>query len=192
VRVEYQRSYAPLLLLWRGIGRYCVLHPRYRRLFGPVSISNSYQTVSKQLMVQFLRLHHPATEANLVQPRNPFHPRPIRGFTDAPASDSLTAALMGDSDEVSSLVAELEPDQKGLPVLIKQYLKLGAKFVSFNVDPQFSDSLDGLIVVDLARTEPRVLERYMGRDGYKLFMSHHRSDAVDARAGAAALTATMS
>jgi hypothetical protein len=81
---------------------------------------------------------------------------------------------MGDSDEVSSLVADVEPDQKGLPVLIRQYLKLGAKFLSFNVDPQVSDSLDGLIVVDLARTESRVLERYMGKEGYAGFISQHR------------------
>jgi hypothetical protein len=83
------------------------------------------------------------------------------------------AKLMSDSDEVSSLVADIEPDQKGLPVLIRQYLKLGAKFLSFNGDPQFSDSLDGLIVVDLAQTEPRVLERYMGKEGYASFISHY-------------------
>ncbi len=178
VRLEYQRSYAPLLLLWRGIGRYCVNQPRYRRLFGPVSISNSYQTVSKQLMVQFLRLHHSAAaEGDLVQPRHPFHPRPIRGFTDGRPSQRL-ATLMADGDEVSSLVSELEPDQKGMPVLVRQYLKLGAKFLSFNVDPQFSDSLDGLIVVDLAATEARVLERYMGKAGYASFMSHHLPQTV--------------
>jgi putative hemolysin len=174
VRVEHQRSYLPLLLLWRGIGRYCVKEPRYRRLFGPVSISNAYQTVSKQLMVQFLQLHHAATERRLVRPRHPFHAHPIPGVTDGPGGSRL-ARLMSDSDEVSSLVADVEPDQKGLPVLVRQYLKLGAKFLSFNVDPQFSDSLDGLIVVDLAKTEPRVLERYMGKEGYASFISRHRT-----------------
>jgi putative hemolysin len=178
VRVEHQRSYLPLLLLWRGIGRYCVAHPRYRRLFGPVSISNSYQTVSKQLMVQFLQLHHAATEGTLVRPRNPFKARPVRGVNDGPAGHRL-AAMMSDSDEVSSLVADVEPDQKGLPVLVRQYLKLGAKFMSFNVDPQFSDSLDGLIVVDLAETEPRVLERYMGKEGYASFIANHRPPAAE-------------
>jgi hypothetical protein len=59
-------------------------------------------------------------------------------------------------------------------VLIRQYLKLGAKFLAFNVDRDFSDSLDGLIVVDLARTEPRALLRYMTKAGYGQFISHHR------------------
>ena len=33
VRAEYQRGFAPLMLLWRGIGRFCAF-PRYAILFG--------------------------------------------------------------------------------------------------------------------------------------------------------------
>jgi putative hemolysin len=174
VRVEYQRSYTPLLMLWKGIGHYVVQNPQYRRLFGPVSISSRYQSVSKQLMVRFLQLQHAARDPGLVEPRNPFQARRLRGWDDESAR-----ALLTDSDEVSALVADLEPDQKGLPVLVRQYLKLGAKFHAFNVDPNFSDALDGLIEVDLAKTDARVLERYMTREGYKRFMSHHASDEVD-------------
>ena len=36
--------------------------------------------------------------------------------------------------------------------------------MGFNVDRKFSNVLDGLVVVDLRRTEPAVLERYMGRE----------------------------
>lgn len=185
VRVECQRSYAPLLMLWKGIGHYCVANPRYRCLFGPVSISNSYRSVSKQLMVQFLKLRHgalPPGEPSLVEPRHPFAARRLPGWDDA-----ATRALLGggDSDEVSSLVADMEPDQKGLPVLVRQYLKLGAKFHAFNVDPQFSDSLDGLIEVDLTKTDGRVLERYMTRDGYARFMAHHSLARLNTAVGTA-------
>ena len=48
------RRFAPLLLLWRGIGQFLVRNPRYRVLFGPVSISADYTTASRQLMVKFL------------------------------------------------------------------------------------------------------------------------------------------
>jgi hypothetical protein len=58
-------------------------------------------------------------------------------------------------------------------VLLKQYLKMGAKMLAFNLDPDFSDVVDGLIVVDLTRTVPRVLERYMSKDGYADFMRFH-------------------
>jgi putative hemolysin len=169
VRQEFQRSFAPLLLLWKGIGHYCVRNPRYKNLFGPVSISNTYQSVSRQLMVQFLKAHHLLNDlCSLVRPRNPFPEVRVSGC------DAEYVRMMGkESDEISELVSELEPDQKGIPILLKQYLKMGAKMLSFNLDPDFSDVVDGLIVVDLTRTEPRVLERYMSKDGYASFMAHH-------------------
>lgn len=183
VRIEYQRSFAPLLMLWKGIGHYCVANPKYRCLFGPVSISNSYRSVSKQLMVQFLQLHHGAHEPGepgLVEPRHPFAARPLPGWGDA-----ATRALLSDGDEVSSLVADMEPDQKGIPVLVRQYLKLGAKFHAFNVDPDFSDALDGLIEVDLTKTDGRVLERYMTKGGYARFIAHHAGRASECQRKAA-------
>ena len=57
VRVEYQRGFQPLLLLWKGIGEYVARNPRYRVLFGPVSISNQYQPLSRRLIVSFLERH---------------------------------------------------------------------------------------------------------------------------------------
>lgn len=169
VRQEYQRSFAPLMLLWKGIGRFCCEEPRYKILFGPVSISNDYHSTSRQLMVQFLKVHHQlANLADLVKPRNPFREQPVNGFDAA----ALRASVK-ECDDLAELVAELEPDQKGVPILLKQYLKLGAKLLAFNLDPDFSDVVDGLIVVDLTRTEPRILQKYMGREGYAGFMRYH-------------------
>src|SRR5205085_5394174 len=54
VRQEYQRGFAPLLLLWKGIGAYVARRPQYKILFGPVSISDQYQAISRELMVGFL------------------------------------------------------------------------------------------------------------------------------------------
>jgi putative hemolysin len=171
IRQEYQRSFAPLLLLWKGIGRLCVMNPRYKRLFGPVSISNTYQSVSRQLMVQFLKAHHLLSGlADLVRPRHPFRETRVSGL-DAESVKSMAS----ESDGLSELVSEIEPDQKGIPVLLKQYLKLGAKMLAFNLDPDFSDVVDGLIVVDLTKTEPRILEKYMTKPGYASFMQYHRS-----------------
>jgi putative hemolysin len=167
IRAEYQRAYAPLLLLWRGIGTYCVQNPQYKTLFGPVSISNDYQTVSKQLMVKFLKANHsPADAADLVRPRNPFRTGRIAGFDESPG-------LVNDQEGIAELISELEPDGKGMPVLLRQYLKLGAELLAFNVDRAFNDAVDGLIVVDLTQTDPRVLPRYMGKEGYARFMAYH-------------------
>ncbi len=159
VRQEYQRSFAPLMLLWKGIGQYVARHPRYRILFGPVSISNDYQNHSQQLLVEFLKVNHSLPDlGRLVKPRRPF-----RQQKDLKKLCQDAARQSRDVDDVSELLAQLEPDGKGVPILIKQYLKMGGHLLAFNVDKDFNDAIDGLIMVDLRDTDPRVLRRYMGK-----------------------------
>ena len=151
VRVEYQRSFQPLLLLWKGIGAYVARNPRYRVLFGPVSISNQYQPLSRRLIVSFLERHALWAEfKSLVATRNPFRHN----------SERNTGL---DLEDLAAVVSDVDPGQGGIPVLLRQYLRLGGKLVGFNVDPQFADVLDGLIVVDLAKTDPKLVERYLGK-----------------------------
>ena len=160
VRPEYQKTYAPLLLLWKGIGQFLIRNPQYKLLFGPVSISNGYTTASRHLMVKFLSAYRQSPElAPLVRARNPFRQRPSQ------LEDDLIGATVWDVEELSALIADVETDRKGVPVLLKQYLKLGGELVAFHVDRRFADALDGLIVVDLRKTDARVLERYMGKEG---------------------------
>jgi putative hemolysin len=174
IRAEYQRTYAPLLLLWKGIGRFVVNRPQCKSLFGPVSISNDYQTASKQLMVRFLEASHGAADlAGLTRPRHPFRQAGMGGLPPGSRLDRL----VHDGDVVDDVVAELEPDGKGMPVLLRQYLKLGARFFSFNVDPDFSDALDALMIVDLTRTDRKLLTRYMGAEGMGEFIEYHRAHA---------------
>jgi hypothetical protein len=82
-----------------------------------------------------------------------------------------------DIDDLAALISEVEGDQKGVPVLLRQYLKLGGKLLAFNVDQDFADALDGLILVDLRLTDPKILARYMGKDGAKEFLAHHGIEA---------------
>jgi putative hemolysin len=167
IRPEYQRAFAPLLLLWKGIGRFVAENPRYRILFGPVSISNHYQSLSRQIMVSFLERNASLRElAALVSSRNPL--RPTRAAQRFPEP-----APIGDVDHLSAAVADIEPAQAGVPVLLRQYLKLGGKLLAFNVDPEFSGALDGLILVDLTKTEPKLLERYLGAAQAAQFLEFH-------------------
>jgi putative hemolysin len=169
VRQEYQKGFQPLLMLWRGILGYAAKNPHYRYVFGPVSISDNYQTVSKTLMVEFLRLFKsPAALADLVMARNPFRASGVRGIP----IDSDTPF---DADDITDLISEIEPDQKGLPVLLRQYLKMGANLLSFNVDPDFGNCVDGLILVDLAQ-QNTTLDRYFpSKEARRHYLSHHQS-----------------
>jgi len=168
VRPEYQRSYAPLLLLWKGIGHYLVANPQYRYLFGPVSISSDYGNSSRRLMTSTLARYYLVKEfAGLVSPRLPvpLHPLKIAGLC-ARTSDPL----LRDMEEISTLVADLEADSKGIPVLLRHYLNLGGKLLAFNLDPAFSKVIDGLLLVDLHQTEAKQLQRYMGASGYRRYL----------------------
>jgi hypothetical protein len=61
-----------------------------------------------------------------------------------------------------------------LPILLKQYAKVGGRLVGFNLDRKFSDVVDGLVIVDLRQTDPAILERYMGKEGYAIFRRFHQ------------------
>jgi len=165
VRPEAQRSYSPLLLLWRGIGAYVARQPDKYLLVGPVSVSNDYHPRSQDLLVRFLRHHR--LEANLareIRARHHFRParEPLLSRADL---DSL------DLTSVSDLIAQLERDGKGVPVLLRQYLKLGGRILGFNVDPAFSQVVDCLLMVDLRQVEPDLLEKYLGQDGAKRLLA---------------------
>jgi hypothetical protein len=59
-------------------------------------------------------------------------------------------------------------------VLLRQYLRLGGKVLGFSVDPDFGNALDCLILVDLRKTEPRVLRKYMSESAWARFQQKHR------------------
>src|SRR5262249_7259555 len=72
VRVEYQKNYGALMVLWKGIGQFVARNPQYGVLFGPVSVSARYSDCSHDLLKAFLqrnRLH--ADLARLVEAVNP-------------------------------------------------------------------------------------------------------------------------
>jgi putative hemolysin len=174
ISLEHQRSYAGLLTLWKGIGAFVVRNPRHATLFGPVSISDQYKGKSQRAIVTFLRQNRYAHPwSRYVHARNPFRlgwRRPK--FPRRNRLESL--------EDVSALISKIESDQKGVPILLKQYMKLGGTLLGFNIDPHFSDVLDVLTMVDLRRTDRKALQRYMGREGAEAFFAHHDGSSTKA------------
>ena len=168
IRVEYQRSFTGLLLLWKGIGRYVLEHPDHPVLFGPVSISASYRSASQQLIASFLKnnaYHHPWSR--WVRPRTPYQNK-------ASPSIRRAASNIRDLDDVSAFIADIEVDRKGMPILLRQYLRVGGRLLGFNIDPDFSNVLDVLVMVDLRQTPRRTLARYMGARKVAEFLLLHQ------------------
>ncbi|MFP6866577.1 MAG: GNAT family N-acetyltransferase [Roseibacillus sp.] len=161
VAPDYQRSLGALLALWKGLGRFIARDPRYAKLFGPVSISQDYTSISKNLIVRYLREEkRDKSLAAFVHPTNPY--REEMPLEISPRLESI--------EQVSARVAESEPDGKGVPVLLRQYLKLNATLLEFNVDPKFANCLDALVMVDLRSAPTAMLKRYMGRAAYRSFV----------------------
>jgi putative hemolysin len=151
---DYQRHRLPLYMLWRGLLLHVVAHPDHRYLIGPVSISGAYSTFSRRLIIEFVQQHHyNAQLAAHVKPRNRFH----IGI-DKTDGSALLEASGEDIKKLDQMISDIETSGSTVPVLLKRYLSLNAKIVGFNRDPRFNDALDGLVVLDLSKVPPSVIE----------------------------------
>src|SRR5690606_11445066 len=114
----------------------------------------------------------------LVRPRTPLRLRG-RAMGDA----VRLAAMVRDVAELSAIVSDIEPDGKGIPVLLRQYLRLGARTLALNVDERFGNCLDCLCVVDLASADRRAIGKYFGKEEAAAY--YERIDHGDGRDGTA-------
>jgi len=110
-----------------------------------VSISNEYSNFSKVMAVEFIKANHFNYEyAASIKPRKKFKyniPKTIdKDFLFHNAIKTIPA--------FDKYVQDIEPNFK-IPILLKKYIKLNAEIIGFNVDQNFSDCLDGLMILDL-------------------------------------------
>ena len=139
-------------------------------LFGSVSISDSYHPVSRRLMAGFLESHEAHRElARFVRSR-----RRVPGAPRTHSEDETMAMVYEDLDSLGGPISDIEADGKGVPVLVRQYLKMGGKLLGLTVDPAFSNTLDALILVDLRLTQRNMLERYMSKAEAASFLAYHK------------------
>lgn len=161
VAPPYQIQYMPLLMLWRAIGAWVCRHPECRCLFGPVSISDAYEPATRLLLsIALPTLAGDRELSRFVKPR-----RPLRAAQERAIRREWQRLRLDRPEQLSEVVASIEPDGKGLPVLLRQYLRLGGRLLAFNVDPAFSNVLDGLVLVDLLGTDRTLLDRYLTPEG---------------------------
>ncbi len=174
IRKEYQRSYSSLLLLWKGIGAFIVKNLQYRYIFGPVSVSNNYQPLSRLLMVEYVSINHSSDLSWLVKPRKPARLKIRKGLDYKAFVENMPGP-----EGLSEVISDIEGQGQGVPVLLRHYLSLSAKAAGWNVDPDFGQALDCLMLVDLLETDPRTMNHYMGREGYRAFLDYHSKDGGD-------------
>ena len=142
VTLDYQKEVLPMMLLLRGLSDVVVRYPQINHFIGPVSISAWYPKFYLSLIARFVAENH-AIEDELkdkVTPKTPFVPDFLKVDSDA-----LLKHNMGGVEKFDKFLLRLSNGEYRLPTLYKKYLKLNAKFLCFNVDPDFNDTLDSLL-----------------------------------------------
>jgi putative hemolysin len=157
IRLEYQRKPLSLMLLWKGVNEFLKKEDySYKYLIGPVSISNSFSNLSKDLLVDFITKHHFDNElAQYVAPRKRYK------FQHQGEAKELRNVDTSDIKVLDGLIADIETSNTKIPVLLKKYLKQNAKIIAFNVDPKFNNSLDGFLVMNVEKVPEDTFEMVM-------------------------------
>ncbi|MFM2480254.1 lysophospholipid acyltransferase family protein [Celerinatantimonas sp. YJH-8] len=145
--------------LWLGIGAFLASRPHYRYLFGPVSISASLHPKARDLLVYFYQRYFPSP-FTLAKSRNPYQ-------LEQRIQHNLSLTFQGNNylKDFTLLKAALANMGCAIPTLYKQYTDLchpgGVQFIDFNIDTDFKQCVDGLVLVDLNQLKPQKRQRYI-------------------------------
>ncbi len=146
--------------LWYGLGAYLRQHPEIDYMTGPVSLSASYPEAAKHLIIEFYHTLF-GTSRELVNPRKPYlYPASniFRDFQGITHDTQYKAAYRVLKDK-------LDTQGVRVPTLYKQYVELcepgGCEFLGFNVDPEFSNCIDAMILVHVSSILDKKRERYI-------------------------------
>ena len=151
---SHQKMRMPLFLMWSGILKFIQQKNKYKYVIGNVSISRVYSDVSRSLIINYLKRHH--FDKSLSK-----HFRPRQEYYADSSTDSLeniVKVFNGELIRLDEFIAEIEPDNYRLPVLIRKYINQNARFVGFNLDPSFSNCVDGLMVLDVDQLPMRTIQ----------------------------------
>lgn len=145
VSIEYQKEALPLALLIKGLLQAVFMHDNIRYLFGPVSISSWYPKYYISLMYYFIKANNSIKDAETItRAKNPFFPDYLKSNVN-----ELLVNKLDSVEKFDRYMLKLSDGEYRLPTLVKKYLKLNSKIISFNVDPDFNYSVDGLVLLDL-------------------------------------------
>jgi putative hemolysin len=147
--------------LWYGIGAYLKKNPNIKYMFGPVSMSSTLPTIAKDLMI-FYYSHYFKDTKQLVVPKLSYQ------YSNNINEIKEQFLLNDRKKDFKFLKSTLSSIGVSVPTLYKQYSDIteedGVKFLGFNVDKEFSDCIDGFILVNVEKIKDAQRKRYINRD----------------------------
>ena len=157
VSKEYQKDSTTLSMLLKGLLLFSAKQEKARFCIGPASISGDYPLFYRSLIYSYLTKYCSLPkDERLMKPVHPFKPDWLRVNPD-----QLLGGRELTLEEFNTLLDEISDGQYTLPALIRFYFANNAKVADFNVDPDFNDSMDAMIVTDLNNLSLRVLALLM-------------------------------
>ena len=140
---DYQKKPGSLMMLWKGIVYVLLKYRQFRNMIGPVTISGDFSSASKMIISTWLRDNHYNEKLGPLV-------HPVNGMKGIHTDIDLSLIKGIDSVELmAKLVADIEQEDRTVPVLVKKYLGLKSSVLGFNVDPDFRDGLDALMLLDM-------------------------------------------
>jgi len=157
VQPKYWGSRA-LDYLWYGIGAYLKANPQIKYMYGPVSISASLPKIAKDMLVFYYSLYY-SSDKNLLDSKLPYQ------YSVDEKSIKEMFSCGDKKEDFKRLKTALSNMGVAVPTLFKQYSELcedgGVNFQGFNIDPDFSNCVDGLIVVEIDKIKDKQKSRYI-------------------------------
>lgn len=145
--------------LWQGIGAYLRHHPDVHYMIGPVSISGSYPSSAKEMLVYFYN-HYFGAKKQLVSARTPYQLSTL-------AEDDGKSLFAGNdyAEDFRRLKEYLRAFNVTVPTLYKQYAELcdegGITFMDFGIDAEFNNCIDSYILVNVSKIKAAKRKRYI-------------------------------
>jgi len=151
---NYQKHPQLLDALWKGLAIISQKHDCHN-MFGAVTISDTFSTLSQDVLVDTLDRFHSDSEElrSLIEEKYPYEYKgkyyPL--ISDAWRTDGI--------NRLNTVIETIEHGEKSIPPLIRYYISLGAKFLAFNPEPSFNNAIYCLLRVDLSKIPQRFRKR---------------------------------
>lgn len=139
---EYQQKAFPLFVLWQGIMETLKLHAEVKYLIGQTSLPNSFHKYSKQLITGFLWKHF--SDKEISQHFAPIHPLKLR--KNPLVQGWISQSSPSDIKRMDRIIECIEPNGNKTPMLFKRYVEQNARCIGINIDPDFQNSIDILML----------------------------------------------
>lgn len=147
--------------LWFGIGAYLKNNPNIKYMFGPVSMSATFPTVAKDMMI-FYYNHYYGEKEDLIEAKTPYQ------YSNNISEIKNLFELEDKKKDFKFLKSALANISVSVPTLYKQYSEIaedgGVKFLSFNIDNNFGDCIDGFILVEVEKIKESARQRYIEKN----------------------------